>query len=70
MWFEIYQHEDFGEIVVTWNDRPGTRAHLTAIQGDLWTPAEELADCVRWAQSLQDDYMARDGDGEWSLSSK
>ncbi len=68
MWSEVYEHEEFGEIEVTWNDDPPARTHLMAIQGDLWTPAEEVEDCVRWAQSLQDGYMARDGDGRMSVS--
>ncbi len=63
-WTETYEHEEFGEIAVTWFDERPERTHLIAIQADFWTPAEEIEDCLRWARSLQDDDVTRAGDGD------
>jgi len=62
MWTEVYEHEEFGEIAVTWHGQQPTRTHLIAIAPMLFVPAEEVEACVRWAQNLQDDYMTRGGD--------
>jgi len=67
MWSEIYEHERFGTIEVTWNDQKPSRTHLIAIQADLWTPADEVAACVEWARNLQDGYMTRGGDAVTAL---
>ena len=59
----MYEHEDFGEIEVTWSgSRTGARSFLIAIQADLWTPAEEVLACVEWARNLQYEGMTRGGD--------
>ena len=63
-WSEVYEHAEFGEITVSWLGVASDRTHLIAIQSELWTPAEEVEDCVRWVRNLQDDYMTRDGDGD------
>ena len=62
MWFEEYEHEEFGEIVVAWDDDEPRRSHLVAISSFLWTPVEEVEACIKWARNLQDDYMTRGGD--------
>ena len=59
-WTEVYEHDRFGSIEVTWLDRD--RTHLIAIQSELWTPAEEIAACVEWARNLHDGNMTRGGE--------
>ena len=68
MWSETYEHDEFGEIEVLWSDSVNDRHHLIAICPMLWTPVEEVEACIRWARNLQDDYMARGGDGRMSVS--
>ena len=54
VWSETYEHAEFGEIEVTWLvDAVGRRTTLIAMQPDLWVPADEVADCLRWARDLQ-----------------
>ena len=63
MWSETYEHDDFGEIEVTWEGaRSGLRSFLIAIAPEIWTPAEEVAACVEWARNLHDGNMTRGGD--------
>ena len=53
-WSEVYEHDEFGEIEITWEGpESGVRSFLIAIQPDLWVPAEEVADCLRWARNVQ-----------------
>ena len=61
-WSEVYEHAEFGEIEIVWSGRAPSRTHLIAIQSDLWTPDEEVADCERWARNLQYGYVTRGGD--------
>ena len=49
-WKEIYEHDEFGMIEVSWHGSCPDRARLIAIQPDLWTPADEVADCLKWAK--------------------
>ena len=60
MFNEQYDHEEYGTITVVW-DSP-MRTHLIAMEVDLFTPAEEIADCIRWAWDLQHDASTRGGD--------
>jgi len=63
MWSEVYEHEDFGTIEVSWlGEQKGERAHLVALQSDLWTPVEEVESCIRWARNLQHEDVTRGGD--------
>ena len=50
MWVEVYEHDEFGEIELTWDGQQPSRTHLIALQADLWTPAEEVDDCLEWAK--------------------
>ena len=67
-WYEVYEHDEFGEIAITWDGEQGRRTHLVAIQADLWTPAEEVEACVRWARNLQYHGDGEGGDGGTSLT--
>ena len=48
-WIETYEHESYGEIELTWAGSAPDRTRLIALQADLWTPQEEVDDCLRWA---------------------
>jgi len=62
-WVETYEHAEFGEIMVIWQgERDGLRSFLIAIQADLWTPPEEVDDCLKWARDLQHGNVTRGGD--------
>ncbi len=53
IWSEVYEHAEFGEIEIHWEGPdPGLRSFLIAIQPDLWVPAEEVADCIKWARNI------------------
>ena len=57
-WSEFYEHEEFGEIQVIWHGLCPDRSSLIAIQPDLWTPAAEVDDCLKWAEGT---FRARSG---------
>ena len=60
-WSEVYEHAEFGTIKISWSGaRFGLRSFLIAIEPELWTPAEEVADCIRWARNLQ---LCEEGEG-------
>ena len=63
MWHEEYEHEEFGEIIVCWMGKQPDRSHLIAIQCDLWTPAAEVAACIKWARNLHGCETLEGGDG-------
>jgi len=63
----VYEHDRFGEIKVVWEGDPPERAHLIAIQCDLWTPAEEVEACVKWARNLQSHGSCEGGAGGTAL---
>ena len=62
-WSEVYEHDTFGKIELTWHGEEPTRSHLIAMQSELWTPTEEVEDCLRWARNLQENGVTRAGDG-------
>ena len=68
IWSEVYEHDRFGQIEVVWRGELGERSHLIAIQSDLWTPVEEVEDCIRWARNLQCCETGEGGDGGTGLS--
>ena len=67
IWCETYEHEEFGEIALSWLGAEGDRSSLIALQSDLWTPVEEVEDCLRWARSLQYSDRCEGGDGGTAL---
>jgi len=67
VWSEVYEHAEFGEIQVSWLGAAPDRSRLIAMQADLWTPAEEVESCVRWARNLQHDDVTRGGDAVTAL---
>ena len=54
IWSEVYEHPEEGEIEVIWSGSSPERTHLIAIQADLWTTEEAIADCFLWARNLSE----------------
>jgi len=61
-WVEVYEHAKYGVINLCWHGEEPDRSRLIALQSDLWTPAEEIADCLEWARNLQVTLVTRGGD--------
>ena len=53
-WEEIYEHDEFGTIVITWDGAEPDRYHMIAMQTEFWTPAEEVAACLLWVRNLSE----------------
>ena len=62
IWIEVYEHEEFGEIQLTWLGEAPDRSSLIALQFDLWTLVDEVEDCLKWARSLQRCETGESGD--------
>ena len=62
---EIYEHDEFGSIELFWADE--FRSHLIAMQSEIFTSAEEVEDCLKWARSLQCSDADEGGDGGTAL---
>ena len=48
---EVYEHDDYGSMVLTWLVGPGHERKLVAVQPGLFTPAEEVQALLDWAKT-------------------
>ena len=62
VWCEVYEHIEFGEISLMWLGAWPDRSRLLSLQADLWTPFEEVEDCLKWARNLQDGDILEGGE--------